>query len=121
MKRLQNESVILRDRFSKLQQKLVEFEYSTNNLGQYGRRNNIVISGIPDSIDVYQLEESVTEILADINVVASNDIEACHRISKKDTRIGSTKTIIRFVKRKHAKQALCNKKKLSQIKKKIDI
>ena len=75
MKRLQNESVILRDRFSKLQQKLVEFEYSTNNLGQYGRRNNIVISDIPDSIDVYQLEESVTEILADINVVASNDLK----------------------------------------------
>ena len=75
MKRLQNESVILRDRFSELQQKLVEFEYSTNNLGQYGRRNNIVISDIPDSIDVYQLEESVTEILADINVVASNDLK----------------------------------------------
>ena len=75
MKRLQNESVILRDRFSKLQQKLVEFEYSTNNLGQYGRRNNTVISDIPDSIDVYQLEESVTEILADINVVASNDLK----------------------------------------------
>ena len=75
MKRLQNESVILRDRFSKLQQKLVEFEYSTNNLGQYGRRNNIVISDIPDSIDVYQLGESVTEILADINVVASNDLK----------------------------------------------
>ena len=75
MKRLQNESVILRDRFSELQQKLVEFEYSTNNLGQYGRRNNTVISDIPDSIDVYQLEESVTEILADINVVASNDLK----------------------------------------------
>ena len=75
MKRLQNESVILRDRFSELQQKLVEFEYSTNNLGQYGRRNNIVISDIPDSIDVYQLGESVTEILADINVVASNDLK----------------------------------------------
>ena len=73
--------------------------------------NNKIISGIPDSININQLEESVTEILTDINVnVASNGIEACHRIGKKDTRIGSTKTIICFVNRKHVKQALYNKK-----------
>ena len=122
IKRLQDKNVILRDRCSKLEQKLVEFEYSTNNLKQYGRRNNIIISGIPDSVDNNQLEDSVTEILTDINVnVESNDIEACHRIGKKDSRIGSTKTIIRFVNRKHTKQALYNKKKLSPVKKKIHI
>ena len=88
---------------------------STNNLEQYGRRNNIVISGIPDSVDINHLEESVTEILSDIDVkVTSNDIEACHRIGKKNNRIYSTKTIIRFVNRKHAKKALFNKKKLSR-------
>ena len=65
------------------------------------------------------MEESVTEILTGINVnVASNDIEACHRNGKKVTRIGSTKTIIRFVNRKHAKHALYNKKKLTQVPKK---
>ena len=48
--------------------------------------------------------------------MTTNVIEACHRIGKKDTRIGSTKTIIRFINRKHAKQALSNKKKLSQVK-----
>ena len=112
IKRLQDKNVILRDRCSKLEQKLVEFECSTNNLKQYGRRNNIIISGIPDSVDNNQLEDSVTEILTDINVnVESNDIEACHRIGKKDSRIGSTKTIIRFVNKKHTKQALYNKKK----------
>ena len=111
IKRLQDKNVILRDRCSKLEQKLVEFEYSTNNLKQYGRRNNIIISGIPDSVDNNQLEDSV-KILTDINVnVESNDIEACHRIGKKDSRIGSTKTIIRFVNKKHTKQALYNKKK----------
>ena len=46
--------------------------------------------------------------------MTSNDIEACHRIGKKINRINSTKTIIRFVNRKHAKKALFNKKKLSQ-------
>ena len=59
---------------------------------------------IPDKHNVNQLEESVTEILTDINVnVASNDIGACHRIGKKDTRNVSTKTIIYFVHKKHAK------------------
>ena len=68
---------------------------------------------------MWQSEESVTEFLTDINVnVAINDIEACHRIGKKDTRIGSTKAIICFVNRKHARQVLYNKKKLSQVKKK---
>ena len=67
---------------------------------------------------MWQSEESVTEFLTDINVnVAINDIEACHRIGKKDTRIGSTKAIICFVNRKHARQVLYNKKKLSQVKK----
>ena len=65
-----------------------------NNLEQYGRRNNIIISGILDSVTVNQLEKSVTEIFTDINNnVASNAIQACHRIGK-ETRIGSTKTIL---------------------------
>ena len=122
IKQLQNENVILRDRCSKLEQKLVKSECSSNNLGQYGRRNNIIISGTPDNVDNIQLEESVTEILTDIKVnVASNDIEACHRIGKKDSRIGCTKTIIHFANRKHSKQTLYNKKKLSQVKQNIYI
>ena len=52
IKRLQNENVVLSDRCSKLEQKLVEFECPSNNVEQYGRRNNIIISGIPDSVDV---------------------------------------------------------------------
>ena len=69
------------------------YESSTNNLEQYGRRNNIVISGIPDCYTNH-LEESVTEILSDNDVkVTSNDIEVCHRIAKKNNRINSTKTI----------------------------
>ena len=84
IKRLQDENVILRDRCSKLEQKFVELECSTNYLEQYGKKNNIIISDIPCSVDVNQLEESVTEILTDINVnVASNDIEAFHRLVRR--------------------------------------
>ena len=32
-----------------------------------------------------------------VDKVTSNDIEACHRTGKKNNRINSTKTIIRFV------------------------
>ena len=95
---MQDENVILRNRCS-------------NKLEQYGRRNNIIISGIPDSVKTEDLEESVTEILSDIHVkVTTNDIEACHRVGKSDNKIGSTKTIVRFVNRKNGKQALYNKK-----------
>ena len=53
--------------------------------------------------------------ISDIDVkVTINYVEACHRIGKKNNRINSTKTIIRFVNRKYAKKDLFNKKKLSQ-------
>ena len=84
IKRLQDKNVILRDRCSKLEQKFVELECSANYLEQYGKKNNIIISDIPCSVDVNQLEKSVTEILTDINVnVASNDIEAFHRLVRR--------------------------------------
>ena len=84
IKRLQDENATLRERCSKLEQRPVVFESSTNDLEQYGRRNDIVISGIPDSANINHLEGSVTEMLSDIDVmVTSNGIEACHRIGKK--------------------------------------
>ena len=74
VKRLQYENGTLRERCSKIELRLVAFESSTNNLEQYGRRN-IVISGIPDSVDINHLEESFTEVISDIDVkVTSNDI-----------------------------------------------
>ena len=112
---MQDKNATLREQCCKLEERLVAFESSTNSLEQYGRRNNIVISGNPVSADINHLEESVTKNLSDIDVkVTSNDIEACHRIGKKNYRINSTKTIIGFVNRKHTKKALYNKKKLSQ-------
>ena len=116
IKRLQDENATLRERCSKLEQRLVAFESSTNNLEQYGRRNNIVISGIPDSVDINHLEESVTEILSDIDVkVTSNDLDACHRIGKKNNRINSTKKIIQFVNRKHARKPFLIKRSYLKI------
>ena len=43
-------------------------ESSHDALEQYGRRNNLVISGIPDSVQDSELESTVTSILSDIDV-----------------------------------------------------
>ena len=52
-------------------------------LEHYGRRNNIKISGIPDSVEQNSLEKKIVSIFSKIGVdVTSNDIEACHRIGK---------------------------------------
>ena len=114
--------MILRNRCSNLEQKLIEFETSTNKLEHYGRRNNLIISGIPDSVKTEDLEEPVTEILSDIDVkVTTNDIEACHRVGRSDNKIDSTKTIVCFVNRKNAKQALYDKKNFPKSRKNMNL
>ena len=95
---------------------MVTLEQNLNSLGQYGRRNNLVLSGIPESIPDSQLENTVSSILSDIGVsIQSEEIEAYHRFGKTDRKTKSKKTIIRFVNRKSCKKALLNKKKLSNI------
>ena len=106
IKRLQDENELLRARCSKLEDKVVSLETSVNQVEQYGRRNNIVISGIPDDVDDDELEDAVTSIMQDVGVVVqSGDIEACHRIGKSDRKTSSKKTIF-------CKKALINRKKL---------
>ena len=84
-------------------------------MAQYGRRNNAILSGIPESVSEDALEESLISVLADIDVlVESQDIQACHRFGKSD-RDKSQKTVVRFVNRKNCKKVLFNKKKLNSI------
>ena len=77
---------------------------------QYVRRNNIEISGIPNSVVDDALEDKVISILEKIDVkVSKNDIEACHRLpaSKKNP---TKRTIVRFVNRKSSEACLKSKK-----------
>ena len=67
-------------------------------MAQYGRRNNIVFSGIPDNVADNNLESTVISVLSDIDVqVEPRDVEACHTIGKATTK--TQKTIVRFVNR----------------------
>ena len=114
IKNLQDENQRLRSKIENLEKKVISLEGNGNLLEQYGRRNNLEITGIPDEIKDEDLEEKVIEILNKIDVnVSTKDIEACHRIGK--SRENSKKTIIRFVNRKYAKKALLNKKSLKNI------
>ena len=91
IKRLQEENKNLQQKCNKLEAKIVKLEKEQNCLTQYGRKNNTVISGIPDSID-NNLENTVTSMMSDINVnIEENDIEACHRFGKSDVTSKSKK------------------------------
>ena len=86
IKRLQEENKKLREKCSRLENGVISNESSVNALEQYGKRNNIVVSGIPAHVSERDLEETVTSVLSDIAVnVSPNDAEACHRIGKLDS------------------------------------
>ena len=69
-----------------MKKKVISLEENSNSLEQYGRRNNLEITGIPDDVDDQKLEEKVIEILDKIDVnVSSKDVEACHRIENQKT------------------------------------
>ena len=72
IKCLQDENTLLRSRCSKLEDKVVSLESSVNQVEQYGRRNNIVISGIPDDVADDDLEDAVTSIMEDVDVIVQN-------------------------------------------------
>ena len=69
IKRLQEEKALLRSGCSKLEDKVVSLESSVNQVQQYGRRNNIVMSGIPDNVANDELEDTVTSIMEDVDVI----------------------------------------------------
>ena len=86
-------------------------ESSINQVEQYGRRNNIVISGIPDDISDNDLESTFSDKMKDADVdINSSDIEACHRIGKSDHRTASKKTTVCFINKKYCKKALLKRK-----------
>ena len=113
-KRLKKEFRELNDYVEDAEEKIIDLEIKVNKLDQYMRRENIVISGIPDFVPQLHLEEKVSEILQSIDVkVESNDFHAIHRLQKdRKDKDQPAKVIVRFVNRKNAIKCLTNKKKL---------
>ena len=89
-------------------------ERELNQLNQYNRRENIEISGIPDSFD-HELEKTVISILRRIGVenLEYFEIAACHRLKKrKEEKYASV--IVRFINRKRAIQCFKNRKYIKE-------
>ena len=83
-------------------------------LEQYGRRNNIGITGIPDTVQNNELENKGIGVFNAIGVEANSaDFEDCHRVGK--SKSNSKKVIARFVNWKVVKNALCERKQLKTI------
>ena len=92
--------------------KVMSLEINDNYLQEYGRRNNLEITGIPDEVTDENLEENIIRVLTGFRVnVSSSEIEACHRIGtsrnlskekkKKRKKRNSKETVIQFINRKH--------------------
>ena len=82
------------------------FRQKLNHLDQYGRRNNLVLSCIPDTEEDNGLENPVSSTLSDLDVtIRPHDVETCHRVGL-SVKSKSKKTIIRLVNCRYAKKAL---------------
>ena len=78
---LQVKNKCLRKKVNVLESKILILESDHKSLKQYGRRNNIEITGISGSFSDQNLEEKVVNILNEISVdVSPKDIEACHHV-----------------------------------------
>ena len=83
IKRLQDENTCLQSKCKSLKYKVTRVEDNLNSLDQYGRRNNIFLSAIPEYVADNVFEATITSILADIDVdVDFNALKACHRFVK---------------------------------------
>ena len=113
--KLSAENINLKSRLDNQHAKIVQTEINLYKQEQYQRRNNVELSGIPESITPDKLEDKVVDILEAINIKANkNDIEACHRLGRKgDT--GPRRTIIRFVNRRSCEQIMLKKRNLADI------
>ena len=88
---------------------------------QYTRRENLVISGIPDYINHQNLEYEVLKILKMIGVnnVSSYQVVACHRLKKNINDIYPARTIVRFTNRKIVESSLFKRDRLLKVKKEL--
>ena len=102
---LQKEKGIIRSEVSNLssiEKRVIELERSHALYLQYNRTNSVEITGIPEDVEQKDLECQVIKIYdeAEVDVHGRSlnlfDIEACHRIGKKNV------VIVRFVNLKFA-------------------
>ena len=93
---------------------LYDHKVDLTSLDQYGRRENVEICGIPETIKQEDLLPHIVEVMKSMGLkrITEKDIHNYHRIGKQSNS-RPRNVIIRFVNRKTAFTLLKNKKKLN--------
>ena len=113
--RLTSELSIVKNVNNVQENRIVNLEKQLSKNEQYGRRNNVEISGISNQIPDQDLEENVVKICKDSDInISPMDIEGCHRLPLGRNSTNTTKRVItKFVSRKHYKAMLQRKKDIN--------
>ena len=111
--RLNYEAIEAKKEIWDLWDKIYHMDKDLSQFQQYGRRENIEISGIPESVHANFLEDTVINILRRIGVhnLKPDEIIGCHRL-KKINKDKPANVIVRFLNRKRAHQCLRNRPNL---------
>ena len=109
--RLSSDLAIQKTVCGNLEKKVKSLEIQISKDEQYNRHNCVEFSGIPDTINDDNLEDTIIEACKDINIdVSETDIEACHRLPvRRNATNASKRVIVKFVNRKHAESILSKK------------
>ena len=98
-----------------LEKKLLETDIRLVESEQYSRRENLIISGIPSTVNQRNLQQKVIDILGLIGLeVAPKEIPACHRLYNPPGSEFPAKVIVRFCNRKIVNFCLENRDELQQ-------
>ena len=111
-RKLTSELVIQKNVNSKLEEMIINCEKNQAKGEQYSRRNNVKLSGIPNSICNEDLEKARINIYKESGIdVEARDIEGCHRLPLSSYSRGhDQRAIVKFVNRKSAGTLLKDKK-----------
>ena len=105
---IQNENYRYNEDIINLQKCIESLEKELTSFQQYNRRENIEISGIPESIPQNELEKIIIDVLKRIGVwgLESYEVVACRRLRRKMSNERTQRVIIRFTNRKRAIECL---------------
>ena len=109
--KLQSELTVAKQVNSVLSERLVSMERQCWANAQYSKRECLEMVGVPRSVSDGDLEEKVLKIFEKVGCpMEGNNIEACHRISKKNEGI-----IVKFSRRKDCQNVLNKKKEFRKL------
>ena len=113
--KIRSELAVVKNVYTKLEQRIISLEKNQAKSEQYNRCNNIELSGIPKDIPEDNLQKVLTDICYDSSLeMEPKDTEGFDRLSVSGVgRDSNKRVIINFVNRKYPEALLRNKKSVS--------